>query len=357
MSSDDSSGTRLTVAICTHNRSELLRRCLEALAAQDGVGQCLIEVVDNASTDDTRALCACMLGLFPKFKYLYEPAHGVSAARNRAIAECDSEFLAYLDDDAVVDPGWVNGMLHAFRETGADVIGGPIIPYWDGHVPWWVSEPLLPFFSRLYRGEGVMVDDEFRPFGGNMAFRTSVLKSCGSFDARLGVTAIAGKQVTVHLGEETELVNRIVGAGHRVAYSGDASVRHLTHGTMRGVRGVRKRAMSIGRTAAILGSEVGHLQAREDEWAWSIACVVSSLARLRFRDAVAFYLSSVVSLALLRESNIQKGKRFGAAMAILRSVMRLRRGLAGLAKSTLVGSPPRLDPESCETERSAIHRA
>ncbi|HEX5668131.1 MAG TPA: glycosyltransferase family A protein, partial [Chitinophagaceae bacterium] len=88
-----------TIAICTRNRTDDLRRCLDALMKLPDDGQEIL-VVDNCpSNNDTMDL----VSLYPKARYVREPRPGLNIARNRALKEAKNEIVAFTDDDAVPD--------------------------------------------------------------------------------------------------------------------------------------------------------------------------------------------------------------------------------------------------------------
>ena len=101
---------RLTVIIPTWNGARLLERCLSSLAGQRVT--CPVLVVDNGSTDSTRAL---LESRFSGVGVLaLEENQGFARAVNRGILHCDSEYVALLNNDTEVDPGWADAGLAAF---------------------------------------------------------------------------------------------------------------------------------------------------------------------------------------------------------------------------------------------------
>ena len=90
--------TRISAIICTHNREDYLGAAIDSLLEQDFADYEVI-VVDNASTDSTRAIVEARLP-HPQLQYVYEANLGLSVARNAGAAVAKGEILAYLDDDA-----------------------------------------------------------------------------------------------------------------------------------------------------------------------------------------------------------------------------------------------------------------
>lgn len=106
----------LTVAICTRDRPEELRRALASLAAQIQPPAEVL-VIDNAPSDGrTRELVERGLPGLSGLRYLEEPARGLDFARNRALAAALGDVVAFLDDDAVAEPGWTRALLEPFQK-------------------------------------------------------------------------------------------------------------------------------------------------------------------------------------------------------------------------------------------------
>lgn len=94
----------VTVAVCTRDRPDSLKVCLEAISRLDYPALDLL-VIDNApSTDATEQLVQQQ---YPQVRYVCEPRPGLDWARNRAIVEAQGEIIGVSDDDVVVDSGWV----------------------------------------------------------------------------------------------------------------------------------------------------------------------------------------------------------------------------------------------------------
>ena len=183
-----------TVAICTHNRASLLRNCLKGLEATLCGIDADIVVVDNASTDAT---AEAVKTSGSRARYVMETKIGLSNARNRAISECNSLYIVFLDDDAIPEETW-GAAVAAITERGeADVFGGPFIPYYTSEKPDW-------FDDSFGSGHLDLVDGQQAPgvcfTGCNMGLRLALLKEAGGFNPFLGMEGD-----TLRLGEETAL--------------------------------------------------------------------------------------------------------------------------------------------------------
>jgi GT2 family glycosyltransferase len=215
------------LAVCTRNREASLRVVLDDLCAQrDPVGPWSVTVVDNGSRPLPRGLAAryaSPLGL----RVLREPRAGLSRARNLAVREARADWVAFLDDDLRVDPGYAAALSEALAdEPAAGWFGGRILPRWEGRRPPWAKDSVRTLGGVLGRfdlgadprrlGPG---DPE--PFGANFGLRRDSFERVGEFRPDLGVRGrVAGR------GEETDWVRRALEAGLAGVYVGRALVHH-----------------------------------------------------------------------------------------------------------------------------------
>ena len=115
---------RATIAVCTRDRPDDLRRCLEGLMAMPDDGQEVV-VVDNApATEATRELVAA----YPRVRYVREDRPGLDCARNRALREAHHEVVAFTDDDSVPDPHWLRALLPNFADPLVLCVTGLTMP-------------------------------------------------------------------------------------------------------------------------------------------------------------------------------------------------------------------------------------
>src|SRR5689334_771393 len=132
----------ITVAICTMNRAESLRRTLVSLAAvrvPEGVDWEVL-VVNNNCTDHTEAVIQSFASKLP-IRREFETQRGLSRARNRAVDTARGDYIVWTDDDVVIHNGWLAAYAEAFcRWPEAAVFGGPIVPKYAAPLPAWLAD-------------------------------------------------------------------------------------------------------------------------------------------------------------------------------------------------------------------------
>lgn len=218
----------ISVAICTYDRYDLFEAALASLRQQTlPAHRYQIIVVDN-SPDAARARVYLQkYDNVDNIRYIHIAVPGLSNARNIAAQQCRTDFIAYMDDDAVAESDWLESLLAAFAKFGdkAAAVGGPVLPIWQDERPNWLSDELLDCLTIIDWKGGLRIADEREwAAGANMAFRTTALLEAGAFPTGLGRKG-AGEALLSN--EEIELQSRLRAADHWVIWAPGAKVRHL----------------------------------------------------------------------------------------------------------------------------------
>ena len=116
-------------AFCTYNRADRLRQLIHAIRQQECTQPFQILVINNNSSDDTESVLQSLTaepGI--PLHYVNEAKQGISHARNRALEEAMSaDFLYFMDDDELPQPGLLNAAINALANEDADCVGGRIV--------------------------------------------------------------------------------------------------------------------------------------------------------------------------------------------------------------------------------------
>jgi glycosyltransferase involved in cell wall biosynthesis len=166
-----------SIIVTTHNRSQLLRRAVEsAFAAGTNVE---VVVVDDASTDETAALCRELSGI----KYVrVDRNQRVAGARNLGLLVSSGDYITFLDDDDVRLPGSLDGqikLLEANSEAGM-IYGQAMLVDQNGKSTKQSYPRVCPQGDVLWE----LLGQNFIPCG-TAVFRRSCLDRIGMLDQSL----------------------------------------------------------------------------------------------------------------------------------------------------------------------------
>lgn len=203
----------VTVILPVYNGEAVIAACLDSLLAlvyPDADYE--IVVVDNASTDAT----AVILERYrDRLRILYEAGHGVSRARNAAIAATDRDIIAFIDADCIADPGWLSALVRPLlRDADLSVVGGRILALAGANA-------IARYGEHIH--DHRMAIEVYKPayvISMNIAVRRSVFDDIGVFDPLFLRAQDADLSFRLNLGQ------------HRLAYANDAVIRHHNETTL-----------------------------------------------------------------------------------------------------------------------------
>jgi glycosyltransferase involved in cell wall biosynthesis len=237
---------RLTVAVCTWNRADLLAATLDRLAhAAPPSAPWELIVVDNGSTDHTSQVLERFSARLP-LRRIVETKLGLSNARNAAVANASGDYILWTDDDVLVDPGWLRSYEDACRRwPDAAVFGGPIRAQFEGTPPAWLVAvwPRVAgaFAERDLGDRPAPLDASEPPYGANFAVRTREQRRF-PYDPELGRRGRAG-----NLFEETTVIEAILSTGATGWWVPEAAVSHWVSKDRQTVGYLREYFERVGR--------------------------------------------------------------------------------------------------------------
>lgn len=115
----------VSIGLPTHNRAPTLERALASALAQT-YARLEVIVSDNASRDETEALCRAAAARDPRVRYVrHECDKGPTANFNELFTACSGDYVLMLADDDWLEPGYVAACLAALRaDPGAALVAG-----------------------------------------------------------------------------------------------------------------------------------------------------------------------------------------------------------------------------------------
>lgn len=220
--------TALTVAFCTYNRADRLAGLVSALRRQSAPVDFDLLAVNNASADATLdVLDTLRAQTGAPLRVVTETAPGIVPARNRALAESlDRDWLVFIDDDELPQPGWLVAAHDALANEGADCVGGRIeIDYGNAARPRWLDDEIAGFLGRLDHGPAAfwIKDDRTPLWSGNIGYAMRLFRDDASlrFDARYNRSGEG-----VGGGEDAMMFRALVARGARLRYRPDMAILH-----------------------------------------------------------------------------------------------------------------------------------
>jgi succinoglycan biosynthesis protein ExoM len=230
---------RIAVCISTYHRPEGLKRLINGVDRlvfnKCEVPEVEIIVVDN---DPAGSACVSCEGIRSGLKWplrcFVEPRRGVSYTRNKAVASAkeDIDFIAFIDDDEVPEPSWLDELLYVQQLYNADVVAGPVLPYFEESVPLWVKRG--NFFERPRHPTGYTLEITRT---GNVLVRFELFRKMEKvFDERFAVSG----------GEDTHFFMRVYRAGYRIVWAEDSVVYEWIPKSRANVKWLLQRAYRGG---------------------------------------------------------------------------------------------------------------
>ncbi|NES02578.1 MAG: glycosyltransferase family 2 protein [Okeania sp. SIO2F4] len=254
--SENISNPQISVAVCTYNRADRLVSALDALITQSlPTEKFEIILVDNASTDNTKEVCAKYQEKLSNLHYIYESVQGLSRARNTAINNARGKYISYLDDDAIPCEIWLAEILQTFEiVTPMPIgIGGPIYPLWEMGEPEWMQSEMDFLFSIIdYGKESHWLKFPKFPFGANMSYQREAILKVGGFDESLG-----RKGGSLLSCEEYLLNKTLTKQGGKFYYNSQASVQHWISKQRTDSNWLIRRSYWQGRSEGVVDKIVG----------------------------------------------------------------------------------------------------
>jgi GT2 family glycosyltransferase len=206
----------VSVVVASLGRPRDLDRCLTGLRQ---LTYRPFEIVAVACEGGRRA--AARHADAPFIRVVANRGTGIGAARNDGIAAAGGDIVAFIDDDAVPEPTWLDHLVDAMVSTGSSAVTGfvrgrnGISFQWRGrtvrrdafienmpHTGWQPHVPFFPSGATMLEGTG-------------MAVRRDVLLRLGGFDPAFRFYL-----------DDADLSVRLQGAGHRAAIAPLAQVHH-----------------------------------------------------------------------------------------------------------------------------------
>jgi glycosyltransferase involved in cell wall biosynthesis len=216
-----------SIIIPTHNRSKSLLRTLNSIADLEEelllLNDCI--VVGNRCDDDTQSVVEIFGQTSPfRTRFLNEPQLGLNVARNAGVRLASTNRIILIDDDVVLQKGFLSGYSDVYCQHKPDIVAGKTILDWrDANRPEWLGDELLNLLSYCDKGDNICeLTKRTDAVGANFSFTRQIWAEIGGF--RTGVDR-EGQNLLG--GGETDFIERALNIGAKFWFAPTAVANHI----------------------------------------------------------------------------------------------------------------------------------
>lgn len=240
---------RVAVCVLTYKRPDGLRRLLDGLArlsfTKTQPADVKVVVIDNDPSASSAGDCSKLKASYPwKLEWYNEKRRGISYARNAAVALTREghDFIAFIDDDEIPEPSWLDELLAVQQMHQAAIVTGPVLPVYPEHAPVWSVKSGC--YERTRHPTGYSMD---LARTGNVLIDTEVFsKGENGFDERY---ALSG-------GEDTHFFMRVKEQGFDIVWADEAIVHEWLPMSRLKVSWLLQRAYRSGNTYTLCERDI-----------------------------------------------------------------------------------------------------
>ncbi|WP_260986311.1 glycosyltransferase family 2 protein [Bordetella genomosp. 13] len=236
--SETGNAVDISVCICTFKRPQLLERLLQAVAAQQrGTLRLQVVVVDNDPAHSAQAVLhrwQARDDIVITAVHVAEP--NIARARNAAVHAARAPWVVFVDDDEEPVPGWLQCLLQAQAQYGADAVFGPVLPRYRQDTPRWIREG--GYFDRPRHRTGTPITTRDARTGNVLIRRDAMMALDGPFDPAYGRTG----------GEDTVMFGALLDRGATLVWCDEAPVEEDVPADRATLGWILRRAYRGGQT-------------------------------------------------------------------------------------------------------------
>jgi GT2 family glycosyltransferase len=264
----------VSVVICcyTDERFDDVLAAVDSVQRQSAAPAEIVVVVDHKSP-----LLERLHAAHPELATIQNgERQGLSGARNSGITATRGEVVAFLDDDAVAEPDWLERLIAPYADASVIGVGGAILPAWHEGRPSWFPEEFDWVVGCTYRGLPLERAPVRNLIGANMSFRRSAFAAAGGFAVEMGRTG------SYPLGnDDTDFCLRVRRTlpGHALLYEPAARVLHTVPAARASWRYFRTRCFAEGLAKSDLTGVAGAADGLESERSYVARVLPRGVAR------------------------------------------------------------------------------
>jgi GT2 family glycosyltransferase len=231
----------LTIAIPTYKRSKILYKALRGYLHLEHLDRVTIMIIDNNPEyyEGTARIAQQFRERGLSINYVREFRTGLSFAKNRAVQECKTSHILFLDDDCYPEENIVKECIKWIDNMKVGAVVGKVLR-WDEEVPVWIHNDLFIHNQPSLVCEDLISSSYIN--GGIMLINLDALCEVELFDVELGMNGSS-----IGYGEDTKIFNQIIAKGLRIKYDPSIMMYHTSHqeSLMEFIHSFYKRGVSL----------------------------------------------------------------------------------------------------------------
>jgi len=284
----------VTICIATYRRRHGLERLLDSIARlklPEGLSAEVVAVDNDPASEPAGAPGPDACAPLP-LRWLREPRKNIAYARNLAVANARGEWLAFADDDEVVDEHWLAAYWDRACEGEADGYFGPVLPRVEAWFTPWLDES---FFERARFVTGTRITN-LGAHTCNAFVRRSLFRDA-RFDPSFGRSG----------GEDTALFRRLAARGSRFEWVDEALVHEHVPAERHRPGWLARRAFRGG----CVHAQVEHELARVPSRSAAVTQAAAAAGALLLASAAMLVGGRARALRVALQASVQAGKAWG----------------------------------------------
>ncbi|MCR5746918.1 MAG: glycosyltransferase family 2 protein [Lachnospiraceae bacterium] len=173
----------LTVIVPNYNKSEYIERCVKSIEDQIYKPDAVI-IVDDASTDNSRAVIDSLIKRYPNVRAYYKPENsGVSNTRNVGISLADTEYITFIDaDDYYCNDDKLKLEMALQKEKGGDIIAYSVVKFIASDGSSSTIKKKRSYYLQGNVRSDILITRKWDSIMRDYIVRTATLKECGGYN-------------------------------------------------------------------------------------------------------------------------------------------------------------------------------
>jgi glycosyltransferase involved in cell wall biosynthesis len=228
----------------------LVEHALRALASQNN---CFLEVRFYDQLNSTRLGEICTELSNSRINFVVRPIglRTLSSVRNLGLIESASDFVLYLDADAVPHTNWAEKFLQALNSDTIAVVGSRVVPVWENGMSLFALSTRLQGYYSIF-DHGISDFETAWVIGASFGINRRLLRDDAYFREDLGRAP-----GSLRSGEEIELCIRAKQRGFKIKYLGSTEVHHFISNDRSSIGWIARRIVAAGKERGQLGKIEG----------------------------------------------------------------------------------------------------